>query len=315
MRNLVKEIRGVIDEAHNAPTHYAHTPVGMQEPTAYIRTATERSAVVTLKGDSLPGLFDANGRIRRTPIAGPSSDELNLEAVLIRNSRVANAGAHVLVYPEASKAIPIGRTGGIAFETIPGAVRNVEAALFSTIDVNTGAEVDVSARPVNVADIDWTQSVAKAVHFEIPRTERRNYNQDPEKLVAELMASITLGLSRAADEVLLSAIAATTPDAFSLASVAAQDVRFDELRALVGTAGTGAHVDESGVLRAAGVPADLTPDNASTIVGAFDRASIAIRDDVIVIFNRIGTDGVVSVTAWASFLPLVPDADKFWVAP
>lgn len=312
MRNLVHAIRSVMADAQNAQNHRAHTPVGMQAPTVYIPTSAARSVVVTLKGDSLPDLFDADGRLRRTPIAAPSSDEVKLEAAIIRNSRVANAGAHVLIYPEQSKAHAVGKTGGIAFETIPGAVRSIEAAPFATINVNTAEEVSVSARPIHVAGIDWEQSIAKAVRWEIPRADRRSYNPDPDKLVAELIASLTLGLSRAADEVLLSAIAATTPEAFTLAHAAAQDLRFGELRAIVGTGGAGAQVNQSGALHVAGVPADLTPDHAFTIVGAFDRASIAIRDDVTVIFERIGTAGVLAVTAWASFLPLLPDSNKFW---
>lgn len=312
MRNLVQAIRSVMAEAQNAQSHRAHTPVGMQEPTVYIPTSAARSVVVTLKGDSLPGLFDADGKLRRTPNAAPSSDEVRLEAAVIRNSRVASAGANVLIYPEASKARPIDKTGGIVFETIPSAMRIVEPAPFETVDVNTAAEVNVSARPMKVAGIDWEQSIAKAVRFEIPRADRRSYSLDPDELVAELMASLTLGLSRAADEVLLSAINATTPDAFNLAHAASQGLRFGDLRALIGTAAAGAQVNQSGALHAAGIPAELTPDTVPTIVGAFDFATIAIRDDVTVIFERIGTAGVLAVTAWASFLPLVPDADKFW---
>jgi hypothetical protein len=314
MTNLVQAIRSIMADAQNAQTVRAHTPAGMSAPTAYIQVSAERSLVISLMGDSLAGLFDSQGRLRRTPNAAPSSDEVKLQAALIGNSRVANAGAHVLIYPEASNAVPVGKTGVIALETIPGAVRNIEAAPFATVDVDTAAEVTVSARPVHVAGIDWSQSIAKAVRFEIPRADRRIYNREPDKLESEILASLTLGLSRAADEVLLSAIAATTPGAFNLGSAAAQGLGFGELRALVGTGGAGAQVNQSGALTVAGVPAELTADAAATVVGAFNRASIAIRDDVTVIFERIGTAGVLAVTAWASFLPLVPDSNKFWTA-
>jgi hypothetical protein len=311
MSSLIHAIRNLMAQASIADSSRAHTPAGMQEPTVYIPVSAARSMLTSLSGESLVGLFDSEGRLRRTPYAAPSSDVITLEAALIANSRVANAGAYVLVFPEAGKPHAVGKNGEVAIETIPGAVRNVEAATFATIDVDAGAEVAVTPRPVHVADIDWQTCIAKGVRFEIPRSDRRKF-QDPDKLAAEIITSLILGLSRAADEVLLSAIASTTPDAFDLAQAAAQDVRFGELRALVGTAGAGAQVNQSGSLRVSGVPADLTPDTTGTIVGAFNRATIAIKDDVSIIFERTGTAGELAVTAWASMVPLVPDANKFW---
>lgn len=313
MTNLVHAIRNLMAEAQNAQSHRAHTPVGMQEPTLYIPMSAARSMLACLSGDSLVGLFDSEGRLRRTPNAAPSSDEVKLDAALIANSRVANAGAHVLIYPDAGKIHAVGKSGAIAIETIPGAVRNVEAAKFGTVNVAAEENVTVIPRPIHSADIDWTQSIAKGVRFEVPRSDRRKY-MDPDKLAGEIITSLILGLSRAADEVLLSAIAATTPGTFSFAQAAAQDVRFGELRALVGTAGAGAQVNQSGSLRVDGVPADLTPDMAGTIVGAFNRATIGIKDDITILFERTGTAGALAVTAWASMLPLVPDSNKFWTA-
>jgi hypothetical protein len=115
--------------------------------------------------------------------------------------------------------------------------------------------------------------------------------------------------------VLLSAIAATTPANFSLALAAAQGLKWGELRAIVGTSANGATVSQDGHLRAGGVPAELTADTASTIIGAFSRAGVAIGESVEVYFERIDSSGLLAVTAWASMLPLVPDASKFWLVP
>ncbi len=125
--------------------------------------------------------------------------------------------------------------------------------------------------------------------------------------------SLSLGLADAADRLLLAHIAAATPTAFTLAKAAAAGLRFPELRAVVGTSGTGAAVGQDGVLRANGIAAELTSEASGTIIGAFNRSAVFIRDRVDVLVERRDTAGRQRVTCWASLAPMAPTgAAHFW---
>lgn len=311
-QSLAQSIRAMMAEADNAQTYRAHTPAGMQEPTAYIPTSAVRSMIATMKTFSLPALFGADGRLRRVPGGAPAGTTVSLDAGVVAASRVAGAGAHVLVLPDKRKAHAVGATGVIALESIPTEFRTIEAAVFGNVDIDAEGDAPIVDLPVFGASMDMRQAITKGIRFEIPRSERRRV--DPEQLSDEISVALTLGLARAADDILLSAIAATTPTAFTLAKPAAQGLRFAELRALVGTAGTGAAVGQDGALRAAGIPAELTADMTGTIVGAWDRVGVIVCEDVSVHFERLGNAGAQAVTAWATMLPLLPDANKFWAA-
>lgn len=306
---LHNTITKLIEEASQAQATRAHTPVGLHEPTVYISVPAARSTVACLKVENLPALFDKGGRLIRTPNSAPSGVSIKLDAGLVAGSRVAAAGAHVVVFPEAftPRQDP---SGTIAVERVPAALRNIEAASFGTVDVDSEADAPVIPLPVFVAAIDWTDSVAKGVRIEIPRSARRRV--ETEQLSAEIVASLTLGLARAADQVLLAALAAAPLAPFTLAHAAAQGLAFAELRALIGTAGAGALVDQDGALRAAGITAELTGDVAGTFVGAWNRAGVAVKDDVSIHFERLDTAGSLAVTVWANMIPLLPDANKFW---
>lgn len=309
--SLSTAIRSLMSEAAKAPAFRAHTPVGMHEPTAYIPVNAARSIVACLSAENLPGLFDAEGRLRRIPQAAPSGDEWKMDAAMVANSRVGRAGAGIVVMPEATTAHAVGRTGAIVMERVPGFVRHVEAAAWSTIDVDLLADVPASASPITSVSIDWSNCIAKAARFNVTRKERTSY-EDQDKLCEAIIAALTLGLARAADEVMLTALSTAGLTPFTLAKAAAEGLAFDELRALVGTTGAGAVVGQDGALRAAGIAGELTGDMPGTIVGAWNRASIAVRDDVNIYIERTGLAGEMAITAWASMLPLIPVSGKFW---
>jgi hypothetical protein len=301
--------RKLIDDALRAQPFVAHTPIGYQEPVAMIPQAIAKGMMVLLKTEDLPTLFDNDGELIRVPNGAPAATTVRLEAGVVAASRVAAAGTHVIVYPEQSRALAVGSVGDIVLENKPGSFRTIEAAQFST--VSDDADVPVSPMPVNAAGIDWSQAVAKGLRIEFPRRSRKDVDAD--LLCAEIVAALTLGLGRAADQVLLSEIAATLPAPFKLANIAAQGLKFGELRGLIGTAGNGAQVVQDGTLRAAGIASELTADTAVTIVGAWNRAAVAIHEAVEVHFERISKKGDLAVTAWAHLLPLVPDSSKFWI--
>lgn len=312
-RSLAAGITLLMDEAANAPGVRAHTAPGFADPVRYTPLSTALGTVASLKGDSLPGLFDKYGRLRRTPQAATSSEEFSLELAILANSRIARAGAGFVIVKDQTTAHAVGRTGNVVIELTPGYVRNVDAAPWATVDVDAAANVAMSDSPISSAAIDWSTATAKAVRFVVTRRQRMAY-EDQQKLCEQIVAAITLGLARAADEVLFSALAAEDLDPFTLAAAAAADLSFDELRAIVGTSATGAAVGTDGVLRAAGISADLTADMSGTIIGAWSRAAVAVRDDVNIGIERTGLQGEMAITAWASMQALVPAVGKFWIA-
>ncbi len=311
-RSLTAAIMLLMDEAAKASGYRENTPAGFSEPVARIPVSRVRSTIASLNGDYLPGLFDDAGRIRRTPQAATSSEEHSVGLAVLANSRIARAGAGFVIVDEQTSANAVGLTGGVAMERTPGYVRNVDAAPWATVDVDAGASVAVSDSPISSAAIDWSTATAKAVRFVVNRRQRMAY-EDQQKLCEQIVAAITLGLARAADEVLFSALAAEDLDPFTLAAAAAADLSFDELRAIVGTAATGAAIGTDGVLRAAGISADLTADMPGTIIGAWSRAAVAVRDDVNISIERTGLQGEMAITAWASMQALVPAPGKFWI--
>ncbi|MGR4877271.1 hypothetical protein ACIPRS_15915 [Pseudoxanthomonas sp. LARHCG66] len=311
MRSLVAAVKHTMAQASTAAPYRAIIPAGFQEPTSVVPVDASRSVVACLSGDNLTTLFDAKGRLRRTPLAAPSTNEIKMDAVLIENSRVARAGAGIMIMPETHQPRPVGRDGSIVLERLPAYIRHVEAGAWSTVDVASLGEVPQSSLPINSTEIEWDNAIAKAIRFEIPRVDRRAY-ADQDQLCAHIVAGIALGLARTADAVLLDAVKASNPQAFSIAAIAAQDLQIEDIRAIAGTNAAGVAVGVDGVLRAAGVPAQLTPDMSGTIVGAWDRCVVAIRDDISINFLRIGTAGDMMVTAWASMLPLIAAPQNFW---
>lgn len=306
-----KQIGEWMEEARRAVAYTHRTPDGFDTPTHTVRKSPAISGALNLNRAFLPNLFDKDGKMIRTPVAKIAATTIPLSAAILNASRVAAAGAHVIVQPDPSRAIPTGRTGDVVLQRNASAFRTVSAAHFGI--VADDADVPTISHPALSAGIDWQSSVTRALRMEFKRTGQRAL--ESELLHAEIVAAIVMGLARAADETLLAAVSATAPTPFSLAKVAAQGLKFDELRGAVGTAGAGATVNQDGDLRAAGIPSELTADLADTIVGAWDRAAVAIHEDLPIHFERLNTQGDLVVTAWANLIPLVPDQAKFWTVP
>lgn len=305
-------LRVLAEDALRAQPYALRERGGDAEP-MLIKQSLVKGLSAFLASSTLPALFSKDGELIRTPNASLAATTITLDAALIRNSRVAQAGAHMFIHRDPTRAVATGETGVIATESRASAFRVIEAAKFSSVDVDSEDEVTVSALPVHVAAIDFTQAVAKSFRVEIPRSDRKDVSM--ELICCELTAALTLGLARAADELLLSKISEATPANFTLALAASQGLRFAELSAIVGTSGNGANVSEDGHLRAAGISAQLTDAVSPTIVGAFSRAAVAIGESVDIYFQRTDKSGLIQATAWSSMLALVPDPSKFWKLP
>lgn len=313
-RHFNADLAQMIRDASSAMPFRDHTPAGMYEPTHRISQPAAAVMSALLASTFLPSLLDEDGQVARTPAGVSAGHSTRLDAAIIANSRVAQAGARLIVMPESTEALPTGAGGDVVLVSKPGAFRTVEAATFGTVSEAVGADDDAPdvVPPIHSAPINFNNAIAKGVYLTVKRSI---WKQTPVDVIASNLAlALALGLSRAADDVLLSAIAAANPSAFSLAAAASQGLEFGELRALVGTSGAGAVVDQSGVLRVAGVPAEMTADNTGTFVGSFNRAAVAVHERIDLTAHRMDAAGSVQIACWASFVPCVPDAAKFWTA-
>ncbi|CAE6852574.1 hypothetical protein [Paraburkholderia aspalathi] len=269
--------------------------------------------LIDLNGDTLPKIQKADGTLKRAPSGTPAVENLKIDAAILRQSLVAQAGAEIIIYKDPAQAISTGLEGDVVMASKPAYFETFEAAPFAL--VADGDEVTVTPLPINRATIHvdatgglQTDTGIYGLRFEFSRATLKSYPS----IEDAIMHAIVQGLARTADAVLTAGIIAATPAAFSLAAAAAAGVRMSELRALVGTSGHGATIDNNGVLRAAGITAELTPDMAVTVIGSFARSAVMIRSDVDVIVDRTNINGTLAVTAWAGLQALVPDATRFW---
>lgn len=297
-------------ERHNSglPAEYQHlgpdpTPI----PASMIRGTT-----VSLALSELPALFDKSGRLRRAPKGAPAGVSATLSGAVAAQSVVSWAGANILVMPQVLVTHAVDNAGVVATQSVPVEFRLIAPAKFGAVDIDLEAEAPVIDLPVTGASMKWTDATTLATRFEIPRSERRQ--RQPHDLESEIATSLSLGIARAADETLLSSIAAKSLTPFTLAKAALAGLRFGELRAIAGTSGGGTVVGSDGVLRAAGIPAELTADMPGSIVGAWDRCGVIVEDEVTVLFERLGNAGRLACTTFVRMIPLIPDESYFWTA-
>jgi HK97 family phage prohead protease len=245
-----------------------------------------------------------------------------VSVAVAERSRVAQAGARILVVDPAATARPVGEgTGVLAFQYTKQQFITVDAAPFAltsegTPEVPALPEVPEAASPVSRLEVRLGASgtfagPSYAVRFKLTRQQMRDVPED--QLLQELVSSIALGLARAADHALLSAIVASTPAPFSLAAATAADLQFGQLRAIVGTGGHAAAVGQDGTLRAAGIQAELTSQIAPTVVGSFGSAGVAVHDSLRIHVLRVGGTDLV-ITCFADFQAMIPDPKFFWLA-
>ncbi|MBT2791213.1 hypothetical protein [Paraburkholderia strydomiana] len=269
--------------------------------------------IIDLNSDELPKIQDKNGALKRPPAGKAAVENLKIDAAILRQSLVAQAGAEIIIYKDPTEAVSTGVLGDVVMMSKQSYFETFEAAPFAL--VADGGEVTVTPLPINRAAIHvdatgglQTASGIYGLRFEFSRATLKSYPS----IEDAIMHAVVQGLARTGDAVLTAGIMAATPAAFSLAAAAAAGVRMSELRGLVGTAGHGAAIDNNGVLRAAGIAAELSPDLSATIVGSFARSAVMIRSDVEVVVDRTNIDGSLAVTAWAGLQALLPDTTRFW---
>jgi hypothetical protein len=178
----------------------------------------------------------------------PTGETLTLDprAVIEQHSVCAQAGTRIIIATPRDKAVPVNGeklTGLMGFYQDPQLVRNVDPASFATLA--DGTDAPVSPIPTHDATFLWPDVATAAFRTTITRAQNRMLGGG-EDLRSALMEAILRGVAEYCDSLLLAALTAAAPAAFSFGGVAAQHLTFDSLRAVVGTSGTGAFVNARG---------------------------------------------------------------------
>ncbi|WP_412548872.1 hypothetical protein Q2T91_20255 [Ralstonia pseudosolanacearum] len=309
MRNLnantpqQNPIAHAANEARHAMGFHEHHTPGFDEPKripAPAVASTSMDLSRALKLDATPeGVYGLN----MVP-AGETTD-LDPRSVIEANSRVVTAGARLIIaHPKPAPTFD----GQPVFYRDAALVRSVDPAAFAT--VADGSDASLSPMPIHDAAFGWGTTPHQAFRAKITRADHRAVGGD--QLNEAFMVAVLRGLGELADALLLQAILAATPAAFTFGAAAARHAKYDELRALVGTAGTGAGIAGDGSFRAGGVFAELTAATDKTVVGIFNRAAVAIRPELSVHVKRLNVNGDTELIVFANAQAVLPNASDFW---
>lgn len=301
----MNELQAILNQAHQAVGGRASFDADGNVRSVYRQPAAS-IARYSMREMFVPALASNANRITHTPVGAAAGKRTTLADAVLANSRCAAAGAHIGIIPAEDGATI--NNGELVYRQREYRLDVIDAAEFAVIP--DGDELAASALPLSSAAVNLDTMPSLGVHIPLSRAEQKAYADG--YLADTALTAIIAGIARAADATLLAAIAASDPAAFSLGAAAGLGSEFGSLRALVGTAGAGAAVDQDGTLRAAGVLAELTPDTTATVVGAWNRAAVAVSEDISLIAERMNTVGDLKLTAWVSMQALLPQPGAFW---
>lgn len=237
-----------------------------------------------------------------------SNEAFTLQAVVAQAARTVQAGATLIVADEQY----LGNTSGMHLFSAESALyRVIEAADFST--VTSGSDVSESALPFSDGAVSWRDETSHEA-FRVKVSRRTRKNTGGETIEYDVLTAIIHGLAKAADRVLLQAIAALNPSAFTIGAAAARNITFAELSGFVGTTGTGATVQEGKLFAGGLVNAELTAGTDKTLIGAFNRVAVAIHPDVRVVIERMNAQSDLNIIVYANIQAVLPNVSKtaFW---
>ncbi|NRO99213.1 hypothetical protein GWC77_25290 [Paraburkholderia sp. NMBU_R16] len=259
-------------------------------------------------GNPSPNVYGVQNR--------PAGETLTLDprAVIEQHSVVAQAGTRIIIAHPRDRAIAIGggeKTDGLlGFYEDPQLVRNVEPAQFATLA--DASDATVSSLPFRDQLFTWPSVPTAAFRVTVTRDQNRQVGGGDD-LRDALLRSVLMGLGLYADKLLLTAIAAATPAAFTFGAAAAKFLKVDDLRAVIGTTGTGAGYRGDGAFVAnPGIPGEISEATAGTYIGAFSSAAVAVWPELTVQARRLSTAGDLEVTCLVNAQAVLPDAGKFW---
>lgn len=282
--------------------YHDHQPVGMPEPTARIPKPAAVNGTLRMSA-YLPEIEADKAQPTRSDV--PAGERLTIDAAALLNSRVTQAGAHIIRLPEPAFI----ESGEPVLTDTPAGLRTIRPAPFAT--VADGADVTASALAdvIKEAKVDRATMPQVAVRIPLPRSAIKAVGDA--QIITEVTHAIALGIGAAVDRALLSAIVAAGPASFTFGAAAAAGLRHRDLRAIVGTGGAGAVADR-GELFVNGIGAETSDAVAETIIAAFDRFGVIVTPEIELLAERTDAAGGVVLTAWMGIAALVPDTGVAW---
>ena len=252
-----------LNSARNAMGFEARTAPGFDAPTSIIEKPAVASGWVKLDDNFIPAAKAIPGisfggqfwRHPKPPGRLPSEEFESCRRWRFRHYRAFLSPADMTAGPHL-----------LAMYARPTNFRVINPAEFNFIDdadpsihmLQSAAFATPAAYPVSDAELRMLDAPSHAVRFVITRKQQSMFA--PELIEYEVCRSIAAGLANQADETLLEVLANALDDqaAYTLGAASAKNLAFGDLRALVGTSGTGAAVSQDGVLRVSGIEAELT---------------------------------------------------------
>ncbi len=299
---------GLMDAASRA---LGYVDVGQADnmrrmPKTAVASGTIDLAAFIADGSPAPNIYGVQNR--------PAGETLPLDprAVIEQHSVVAQAGARIIIATPRDTAIAINgeKTDALlGFREDPQLLRVIDPAAFQTLA--DGSDATASALPTHDAVFTWPSVPTAAFRTTITRAQNRALGGG-EDLRSALLDAVLRGVAEYADKLLLAAIAAATPAAFTFALAAAKHLQEGDLRAI--TNGTGAGYRGDGVFSVQGVPAMLSAQAAAAYIGAFGTAAVAVWPELTVTAKRLNVSGDLDVTCLVNAQAVVPDTSKFWTA-
>lgn len=315
-------LRAAFTEGRKAHSVEARTAAGMSEPHAFLRKKPIAGVTLTTQALMPRGVgLGRDGRLSLANLLGESAgQQISIADAVALASRVLRAGAHLI---DEAGAVPLntGNPDAPALQRVPTGLRIVKPAKFSAMDDSAGdPEVTAStlASIISESKIERPDDLTR-YSFAVPlkRGDLRDIEDD--RLLAEVLAAIVLGIGGAADACLLAAIHAASPANFHLGAAAAKGLRFHDLKAIIGadgySQGTGLPAQvtiDQGALYLAGIPADMTDAAEPSTIAAFDRFGVCLGGEITVLVERKSAAGDVALTCHVGMAAVVPDAGFAW---
>lgn len=145
-------------------------------------------------------------------------------------------------------------------------------------------------------------------------TRRQQATLQRELWSYELSIALAQGLALLADQVAFQRLEnhlQATP--WSWSWPASKGTPHANLKALIGTAGTGAQVRQDGALTYGGIcPAELSPVLAGTLVGDFSRSALFVDDSITLVAKRDSVTGTLDVAVTAALRFEAPNSEDFF---
>lgn len=308
------DLTPIFDSARRQVGYMDGPDAGDGVPAYRVRKPAGTAATVDLRA-MLPRAASTGTRPSVTTVR-QSGETATLGAAIAASAVTVQHGVHLIIM-EAPRLIE----GAVpAFTQSPAGLRIVSPAEFEVLSL-TPETGEGEATEKTLSDLVAEAKISReddlrqyAFRVRVPRATARDLGEGVAE--AEIAHAIAMGLAQAADRCLLAALQAAIPrenSGFGPGKAAAKGLRWDDLRAVLGTNRTPASVTvDGGVLYADGVPAELVNAPVAAIVAAWSRFGIVMHPDVRVMAERIDATGSLTVTVFADMAPVVPDASFAW---